>query len=147
MSNLREALQALERKGDDGAGLLLAEDVVAAAEAEDSPLHNYFCWDDTEAARRYRLDQARDLIATVRWVSSDRTALSRVQVYAHLRDDKRGYRRVDEMATSAPLREALLKQFKEDVASLRDKYQRHREVMNHPEWFRVLETLVETTAA
>ena len=36
-------------------GVFGAEAVVEAARPEDAPLHSYFEWDDTEAARRYRL--------------------------------------------------------------------------------------------
>lgn len=43
-------------------GALRAEDVVADAKSNNSPLHRYFEWDDTEAARAHRLWQARSLI-------------------------------------------------------------------------------------
>lgn len=46
--------------------ILKPEDVLEHAEYEDSPLHKYFCWDDTKAAKEYRLWQARQLVATVR---------------------------------------------------------------------------------
>lgn len=43
-------------------GRLTPERVVEDARAEDSPLHSHFVWDDAEAARKHRLDQARALI-------------------------------------------------------------------------------------
>lgn len=43
-------------------GTLYPRDVVEAARPEDSPLHDAFTWDDTEAARQWRLEQARRLI-------------------------------------------------------------------------------------
>ena len=45
---------------------LLPEDVVAAAADPKHVLHDYFEWDDSEAARLYRLDQARALIREVK---------------------------------------------------------------------------------
>lgn len=39
-----------------------AEIVLREASKPSSPLHHRFEWDDTEAARRYRLQQANDLI-------------------------------------------------------------------------------------
>lgn len=47
-------------------GRLLAQDVVEAARNKASVLHGFFDWDDSSAAEKYRLDQARDLIASVR---------------------------------------------------------------------------------
>ena len=45
---------------------LHAEDVVAAARDPLSPLHSKFQWDDSKAAHRYRLWQARQIIASER---------------------------------------------------------------------------------
>lgn len=47
-------------------GVLTPEDTVAAAADPAHILHPRFEWDDTEAAHRYRLDQARALIRAVR---------------------------------------------------------------------------------
>lgn len=46
-------------------GKLTAELVVEAARDPDSPLHSAFTWDDAEAARERRLEQARSLIRSV----------------------------------------------------------------------------------
>jgi hypothetical protein len=40
--------------------------LLAVAKNPKSCLHKYFCWDDTEAARRYREQQAYELIRTVK---------------------------------------------------------------------------------
>lgn len=56
-------LAQLER---DGGGRLTPEAVVEDAKDEKSPLHRHFEWDDSEAARKYRLGQARDLIRRVK---------------------------------------------------------------------------------
>lgn len=56
-----EALKAIAAR--DG-GLLRPSAVVEEARADDSPLHGSFCWDDTEAAARYRIMQAQELIRT-----------------------------------------------------------------------------------
>jgi hypothetical protein len=47
------------------------EDVVDVAKDPSHPLHDAFEWDDTEAARQYRLEQARYLIRAVRIVVED----------------------------------------------------------------------------
>ena len=40
--------------------------VLNVAKNPKSCLHRYFCWDDTEAARRYREQQAYELIRTIK---------------------------------------------------------------------------------
>lgn len=53
------ALAQIAGKG----GRLTAEKVVEHAADPTHPLHGFFEWDDTEAARKYRIAQARELIA------------------------------------------------------------------------------------
>lgn len=55
-----DALEAVRLA--DPLGLLRPEDVVEAARDEASVLHSHFTWDDTEAARKQRLAEARHLI-------------------------------------------------------------------------------------
>lgn len=55
------AIRQLERDGR-----LAPADVVAEASDPASPLHDYFEWDDSEAARKYRLSQARTLIRSIK---------------------------------------------------------------------------------
>ncbi len=61
-------LKALKEIAKRDGGKLRPQAVVDAAKDEDSPLHNAFCWDDAEAARLYRLDQARRLIRSFKVV-------------------------------------------------------------------------------
>lgn len=46
-------------------GELTPEDILADAKHDNSPLHSFFEWSDTEAAHQYRLSQARGLIRSV----------------------------------------------------------------------------------
>jgi len=55
-------LTALEQAN----GLLDPVDVVEAARDPASPMHDFFEWDDSEAARLHRLGQARQLIRRVK---------------------------------------------------------------------------------
>lgn len=52
----------------DVSGELEPHAVVDAARSEASPLHDYFEWDDSEAAEQYRQHQARHLIRSIRVV-------------------------------------------------------------------------------
>jgi hypothetical protein len=49
-------------------GAVTPETVVMAAEPEDSLLHGLFEWDDDDAARQWRLSQARRLVSSLRVV-------------------------------------------------------------------------------
>lgn len=60
------AIAALREVMAGHGGLAPAAVVVEMARPEDSPLHRYFCWDDGEAADRYRLFQAGMLVRRMR---------------------------------------------------------------------------------
>lgn len=47
-------------------GRITPTDVVQEAASTSSPLHDYFEWDDSKAANRYRLFQAANLIRTIK---------------------------------------------------------------------------------
>jgi hypothetical protein len=55
---LTEWLASIER-----AGRLTPEEVVDHARDPDCPGHGFFEWDDSKAAHKHRLDQARELLA------------------------------------------------------------------------------------
>lgn len=70
----QEVAQALRAIARRNGGLLLPEKVLEAAEADpDSPLRPHFTWDDTEAAHKRRLDEARTLIRSVKVVTETAT--------------------------------------------------------------------------
>lgn len=70
-----------------------AAEVVEAARPKRSPLHRFFEWDNDEAARRYREDQARLLVRSV-WViervGEDKEAGTRAYHYV-TEGEKSGY--------------------------------------------------------
>lgn len=64
MRNL-EIASELRRIAQENNGVLRVEDVVDAARPTDSILHSKFDWEDSEAAHKWRLHQARNLINVV----------------------------------------------------------------------------------
>ena len=58
--------QILESIAAQTDGVLLPERVVEVASPIDHPLHPFFEWDDSKAAHTHRLEQARQLIRSVR---------------------------------------------------------------------------------
>lgn len=61
----KRILDALAAKNG---GRLTPDQVVAAAKSPRSPLHKHFTWDDRKAAMSWRLDEARELIASYDFV-------------------------------------------------------------------------------
>lgn len=53
-------LNRLARKGKSS-----ARDILEEAQSKDSPLHEFFEWDDTAAAEKYRLEQARYMARSI----------------------------------------------------------------------------------
>ena len=78
---VREELHKIRQLHD---GVLLAENVVEAAQTLDSPLHSYFEWDDVVAGHQHRLAQAYGLIRTldVQWRTQEREQVEISSVWA-----------------------------------------------------------------
>lgn len=55
----------LRRLADENGGVLTPQIVVESAKKPDSPLHDYFEWDNRAAADKWRLNQARNLIMSI----------------------------------------------------------------------------------
>ncbi len=62
----REAVWACLQRLEEETGTLRVDDVIDEARDPDSPLHTEFDWDDSVAAEKWRREQARELIRTVR---------------------------------------------------------------------------------
>lgn len=60
----------LQRLYEEGLPLT-AENIVANAQAADSPLHDWFTWSNTTAARQWRLHEARKMMHGIVFVIED----------------------------------------------------------------------------
>jgi hypothetical protein len=124
-------LQEFEQIRLTNGGVLLASSVVAYAEDETSPLHRYFQWDDTEAAREYRLMQARQLIsAVVVMIPNSRRPIT---AYVSLRDDRMlpegGYRAIVDVLSNTEQRSRLLYEALDDLKMWERKYRQLAELV------------------
>jgi len=103
-------------------GKLTPDDVLAAAQDEASPPHELFEWDDTEAARLWRIEQARAVIRSVR--VEIKTETKTVSTVFYVRDPSResksqGYVSLPKLRTDDELmREALAGEFGRAAANL-----------------------------
>lgn len=117
---VRDRLRLLE---DANGGILTPDAVVADAKKKESPLHDYFEWDVKKAAYQHWLDQARELIVSVRIVIKTDTV--NVSSVYYVRDpdaagDKQGYVSVKRLRTDADAaREALIDEFGRIASLLR----------------------------
>jgi hypothetical protein len=121
----REAVKVeLEEIRKRNGGLLRAEDVVAYAASPDTALHDEFQWDDTEAARQYRLVQARQVIRLSVTVISEEAPPTRA--YISLPSDRvngGGYRSTQEVLSDDARSAEMVRDVLQRVHALRRKYE------------------------
>jgi hypothetical protein len=115
----REAQQRLLEIAKQNSWTLTPEAVVDDARDPGSPLHASFEWDDSEAARKYRLDQARTVIRAFHIVRIPSEEIVRVPLF--VRDPRQpgnqaGYVHVDAIRDDRIL--ALKTMRREIVAAL-----------------------------
>lgn len=107
-------------------GLLPAQAVVDwAREHEDSDLHKQFTWDDTEAAEKWRLAQARTIILRVTVelpAGSGRITRAWVNLPEDRESERPVYRPVVRVLSDATQRASLLQMAKDELGRLRRKY-------------------------
>jgi len=107
-------------------GVLRASDVVEEARPVGSPLHHCFEWDDVEAADKWRLQQARQLIRYVVEMLPYDAPKFEVRAYVSLTPDRvekrGGYRVMAEVLTSPSGRSQLLADALAELNRLKVKY-------------------------
>lgn len=120
-------IRELKRIATKHGGVLRAEDVVDSARNEKSPLHNRFTWDDTEAARQWRLEEARRIIrVTVHYIGSGKNRKP-MRVFVSLtpdrEDDGGGYRVTADVLSKADTRKQLIQDALDEMETFQCKYQ------------------------
>lgn len=120
-----EIVSELEAIRNANSGVLIPEKVVEFAADPNSALHSQFEWDDTEAAREYRLHQARNLIRVVVTMLPNTTKETRA--YVSLISDRSnksggGYRTMVDVLSDEDRRRELLSMALADMRRWREKY-------------------------
>ena len=129
VSDRDEVLAELEAIRAAHDGLLRAEDVVDFARDPDTVLHKRFTWDDNEAAERFRLMQARQVIRV--HVKIYPREKQRVRAYVSMIEDRKkggGYRATDEVMHITALREQLLSQAHREMKAFVKRYEHLEEL-------------------
>lgn len=117
------ALQELYKKND---GLLRPTDIVEAARPEESPLHKHFEWDDSVAAERYRIEQARKILQTVHVKILAPNGKEHVsQVFVSLSTDRKygGYRAMVDVLSNEDMRNQMIRDAIADMQMFTQRYE------------------------
>lgn len=117
---IRLRLEAIENAN---AGRLTPDAVLADARDPESPLHDQFEWDKDKASQAYWIEQARELITSVRVIVKTETTTVRSVYYVRdpsAEHDEQGYVSVKRLRTDADMaREALVAEFSRVADMLR----------------------------
>jgi len=137
------ATEAVMTIAEKHGGTVTPEILLAEAKRKASPLHGFFCWDNTEAADRYRKIQAAEMIRRVKVTITrpDETAL-RIRAFVNVHEpqpadgdepddiDRYGinirprgiYVNVQDALRIEDYRSQMITQCKRDVEAFRQKY-------------------------
>ena len=127
---VRNELEKVRVENEEG--LLVAEEVVTEASNLESPLHDYFDWQDTEAAHKWRLSQARGLIRHVELIWNDGDKEVPVPHYVSVESDRKrvggGYRDTRDVLSSKKLLAELEETAKRDIDGVLKRYEMLKEL-------------------
>lgn len=105
-------------------GILRPHAIVAFAENPETALHSQFEWDDTEAARQYRLIQARNIIRLQITVIPHQQRIHRMYVSLSLDRvaDEGGYRVITDVLSDADLHAQYVADALSELERVQAKY-------------------------
>lgn len=104
---------------------LTAKNLVGIAESKGSKLHDMFEWDNTVAAKRYRIYQARLIINTIEVTFNGddvMPAYERVTIETESIEPARVYERVDYIMESKKLKEQVANRALRELITWKEKY-------------------------
>jgi hypothetical protein len=133
-SHRERVREELEQLRINNGGEFVAPAVVVdyAKRNKRSALHKEFEWNNTKAAQKFRLDQARHLIRLYVNVIETENGDIPARMYVSLEGDRRssggGYRTLTSVMTNEELRGQLLQQALDELQRVRRKYQTLQEL-------------------
>lgn len=106
-------------------GKVTSELLLQNAEAEDSPLHELFEWDDAVAGHKYRLTQATNVIINLAIEVEKEQKPRKIRAYYNVSDTERKGRFINaESAFANPdTKEIILKRAYKEMQSFMQKYE------------------------
>jgi hypothetical protein len=119
--------ECVEKFGDN----LKPRDVVDAAKSPDSPIHDFFEWNDKKASEKYRLHQARHYLShleVVIDVKSGATQKAYFNVEIGVNNERRrAYVVLDKALTEVDYRTQVIQRALDEVAYWEQKYHEYSE--------------------
>lgn len=106
-------------------GKLVPSDVIEEARPEDSVLHRYFDWNNKEAAQKWRIVQARDLISAIVTVEVGDKETLPVRSFVSVDNS---YEPVYEVMSDAAMRQKALADVEASIVHLQDKIRAYSEL-------------------
>lgn len=107
-------------------GIVTPAMIVAFATDPKTALHSLFTWDDTEAAKQYREQQARDYLrAVVRVIPRENNAAVSVRAFVSLTSDRGPeniYRPIERVLSDEDMRAQLVADALSELRALSRKY-------------------------
>lgn len=103
-------------------GALTAANLVSVSRPEDAPLHGEFEWNDTEAAERWREQQARVLISSITVISADLPASEPVKAFVNVLYSQPEYESITAVVRQADKYAALMERALAELQSFQRKY-------------------------
>lgn len=117
-------------------GALTTRDIVDAARSEQSPLHEYFEWNDRVAADLYRVDRARNMLSSikVRFTENDEVRETRafhVARTAAYEDGPRKYRTFEVLHGDTAFAATMMDSAFQDLQTWKRKYEPYIGIWNN----------------
>lgn len=114
---------------EERSGVITPQEIVNEARSEEHPLHDYFSWDNAEAAEKYRLMEARVLINSVRveFMNENREAFLNVRTEVK-NVPMRGYVSIERVMSDKELHKQVLAEAIAEVEYWQKKYNSLSEV-------------------
>jgi hypothetical protein len=127
----KDQLAELEMLRQEAGGTLRAEAIVDFARSANTALHSAFTWDDGEAADKWRLHQAKQVIrAAVTMLPRPDGGLVPVRAYV-FDARKQTYALTADVAKDDEAIDVLLRQMRLDVERAVARYRRHASLAPH----------------
>lgn len=104
------------------------EELLNASRDEDSPTHAEFDWDDSIAAHKWRLEQARLIIAHIRIIRADSQSEYKERAFVSAPGGNHAYVPLETALGKDEYREHLLNQAKKEMTVFLAKYRRIKEL-------------------
>lgn len=120
----QKAGEELERIRTWNNGRLDPKDVVEASRDPGAPLHPEFEWNDTAAATKYRVEQAKYVIRSITVASTEGNPnVAPIRAFVSVvRDEDRSYTSVQHALSDAELRQQVISQAWAELEAWRNRY-------------------------